>query len=465
MVRMRNADWARLVVAVAIAFGSGVARAEAPTPSAEARALLNRWLDTQNGGDFAAYQGLYASNFTGVRRSGPRTVALDRTGWLKDRARMFAKPMTVTASSVLVFASPRAARIVFTQDWASGSYHDVGTKQLVLRRRPDGFRIQREELFSSRAPGTFDAVAFARHAFVLDGAAVVLPNPPDDWSGGAVRPSKYGKDMIARTSRPVALAKLPPAVRDLVGTTVALGSAAGQRCTAKLARLELRARVLLGSNPEGDAMWNISSKALVAVLAGEPACVRSSTWARAADQPPLRIAAATAPDAALKGRALTAFAALPPALEIERRFATWFAGEQVAGKPVPAWVRSRETKTEVRLLQHGGGPRFVSVSAVLNVGNCSDGVFESLWAIWELDGTGGLVPRSEPTGMIALSPAAIADLDDDGKPELLFDDFSNLGDMNAAGQPETMDRGIVRARDGLYVDVEGLGIPDLICPC
>jgi hypothetical protein len=462
---MGNGNSARIVVAVALALGSGVARAEGPTPSGEARALFDRWLEVQSGGDFAAYQGLYAAAFIGVRRSGPRIVTLDRAGWMKDRARMFAKPMTVTATRVLVFASPRAARIVFTQDWASGTYHDVGTKQLVLRHGPDGFRIQREELFSSRAPGTFDAATFARHAFVIDGAAVVLPNPPDDWAGGAVRPTTYGKELIARASRPVALAKLPPAVRELVGKMVALGNATGQRCTAKLTRLELRARVLIGTDPEGDDIWNMGSKALVAVLAGEPACVRSSTWARAADQPPLPIAAAAAPDAALKGRALVAFAALPAAAEIQRRFATWFTGEQGARKRVPAWVRSRETKTEVRLLQLGAGPRFVSVSAVLNAGGCSDGVFESLWSLWEIDESDRLVPRSEPTGMIALSPAALADLDGDGKPEILFDDFSNLGNMNAAGQPETMDRGVVRARDGLYVDVEGLGIPDLICPC
>ncbi len=166
----------------------------------------------------------------------------------------------------------------------------------------------------------------------------------------------------------------------------------------------------------------------------------------------------------MKRTALAAFGALPPSTEIQRRFAEWFPSEH-GGKPVPEWFRSRDARPAVRLLPLGGN-RFVSVSAMINAGSCSDGVFESLWGLWEIEATTGkLLPRTEPTGRLMLDPAAIADIDGDGKPEILFNELSNLGDMNAAGQPETMDRGIVRARDGLYVDVEGLSIPDFICPC
>jgi hypothetical protein len=113
----------------------------------------------------------------------------------------------------------------------------------------------------------------------------------------------------------------------------------------------------------------------VAVLASDAACTRRATWARAADQPTLPIAAASAPEPALKARALAAFAAA----------------------------------------EH---------------------------------------PRS-----------AIADLDGDGQPALLFDQLSNPGDVNATGQAETIDRGVARARNGVYVDVAGLSVPDFVCPC
>jgi hypothetical protein len=42
-----------------------------------------------------------------VRRSGTRTVSLDRQGWMRDRQRMFRKPMKVAASDC---ASPPLRR-------------------------------------------------------------------------------------------------------------------------------------------------------------------------------------------------------------------------------------------------------------------------------------------------------------------------------------------------------------------
>jgi hypothetical protein len=68
----------------------------------EARALVDGWLAAQNQGDFAAYEKLYAKKMTGVRRSRSRAVSLDRAGWMKDRQRMFQKPMKVAASDVRI---------------------------------------------------------------------------------------------------------------------------------------------------------------------------------------------------------------------------------------------------------------------------------------------------------------------------------------------------------------------------
>ena len=66
---VRHGD--RAVVVFALLVGGGAARADA---GADARAVVQRWLEAQNQGDFAAYEKLYAPRFTGVRRSGPRVV-------------------------------------------------------------------------------------------------------------------------------------------------------------------------------------------------------------------------------------------------------------------------------------------------------------------------------------------------------------------------------------------------------
>src|SRR5262245_24156399 len=72
-----------------------------PEATAEQKAavdtFLAAWVKTQTDGDFAAYSALYADRFRGIRRSGPRTVKLDRAGWMKDRERMFKKKMLVKA--------------------------------------------------------------------------------------------------------------------------------------------------------------------------------------------------------------------------------------------------------------------------------------------------------------------------------------------------------------------------------
>jgi hypothetical protein len=59
-----------------------VARADtAADMSPDVKTLLDAWLKAQNDGDFNAYEKLYAQRFTGIRRSGPRTVKMDRAGW------------------------------------------------------------------------------------------------------------------------------------------------------------------------------------------------------------------------------------------------------------------------------------------------------------------------------------------------------------------------------------------------
>src|SRR5262245_28185693 len=71
-------------------------------PERDARALLDAWLTAQQAGDFARYEALYADRFEGVKRAGLRSERFDRQGWMRDRQKMFARPMHVEASEVAI---------------------------------------------------------------------------------------------------------------------------------------------------------------------------------------------------------------------------------------------------------------------------------------------------------------------------------------------------------------------------
>ena len=143
-----------LLLALALASpagaGAGADASANPAPGDEARVreLVERWLDAQNKRDFAAYRALYMPTFHGVRRSGGRTVVLDYPGWLRDRERMFKKPMKVTATDVRVAREGGFMRATFVQEFSQGNYADRGRKQIDFAL-VSGAPIAREELLES----------------------------------------------------------------------------------------------------------------------------------------------------------------------------------------------------------------------------------------------------------------------------------------------------------------------------
>ncbi len=142
-----------LLVAVALAGAAHADTSSGIGDDAAMRALVDKWLDAQNRGDFAAYRALYAAGFHGVRRSGGRTVVLDRDAWLRDRERMFKKPMKVTAADLQVARAGGVARASFVQQWASGSYADRGRKEIDAVTVGGALLIAREELLASERLG------------------------------------------------------------------------------------------------------------------------------------------------------------------------------------------------------------------------------------------------------------------------------------------------------------------------
>jgi hypothetical protein len=134
---------------------ASVARADLKPPPADtvvqqrARGVLERWLQAQNRGDFAAYQKLYAPGFSGVRRSGDKVVALDRAGWMSDRARMFKKKMRVRADDVRTSQNVQLTDVEFRQTWSSANYRDVGRKRITIVDEGAGPLIVHEEMLES----------------------------------------------------------------------------------------------------------------------------------------------------------------------------------------------------------------------------------------------------------------------------------------------------------------------------
>jgi hypothetical protein len=446
----------------------------AADPKSDAHVLLLRWLDAQNTGNFADYQALYAPSFTGVRRSGARTASFDRAGWMADRERMFRKPMTVSAEKVRIIADVASARVIFVQRWASGGYSDVGPKELVLRRGPGGFGIAREELFASATgkSGEVDLEAFRRFAFVVDGEVVVSQNPDDGWASGPPVREKQGADhLLLRMRRPVDVAKLPPALARLAGMPIRLLNSAGELCQAKLGAFQLRGREITDGFETADDLeaWAAAAHLLVAKVDGDRRACAGATWARAAELPVPVVTPAAAPSKEIRKVALAAFAALPESQNIQKDFDDWYRREHAAAPKPPRWFAYERKAPWVRVLRSGPkGPTFVSVSKSVNEGGCDDGVRAAVWGLWELQGDAAhpqLVLRNAPEGQMTLAPTGTVDTDGDGRVGILFDDASNFELPNALGQPNFIERGIVRLLDGLYLDVFGPTTPILICPC
>src|SRR5262249_30328876 len=156
--------------------------------------LLERWLKAQNDGDFSAYQALYAPEFQGIRRSGPRVARFDRAAWLKDRERMFKQRMVINADHVRWATSRDQARGIFDQTFRSGRYQDRGKKELVLVERAGALAIVREEMLTSQI-GAADAARFGEFAYVVDGHLVLPVDPQEEWADAPLR-TKTGENDV-----------------------------------------------------------------------------------------------------------------------------------------------------------------------------------------------------------------------------------------------------------------------------
>jgi hypothetical protein len=149
-------------------------------PNVDVKAFIDTWLGAQNEGKFAVYNACYAVGFKGIKRSGSKTFTYERDGWLKDRAKMFVKPMIVEARNATVATRNDFVEVNFIQVWESSGYKDMGPKLLRLVFGKSGYAIVYEEMLESivlaspkaKAPKALDfAFVFGDNCLVLEQAA------------------------------------------------------------------------------------------------------------------------------------------------------------------------------------------------------------------------------------------------------------------------------------------------------
>lgn len=426
----------------------------------EARALVDRWRDAQNRGDFAAYQALYAPRFTGVRRSGPREVRLDRAGWMKDRARMFGKPMKVEVESLLVFGTKREGELLFVQRFAQGNYRDAGRKSLVLVRSGAQLLIAREEMHDSTLA---DAGAPARSAAAdlvgfVDAGAVVLDDPVEDGWIAPGKPRLQTHDDRYFAVRGVLASALPKATRDLLGETVDVIGEDGAVCSAKVKRFAVRRGVTphFGTvqawraerTADGAIARDVEAQAgPTAALVGElePACDRGLV-ARRPHSPAAIVAPTPLRQGAERARALAALRRQPEYATLQKEWSEVGKGR---------WDVDETSAVLAFDVTVGGKPeRWLSAYLGRYGERCADWSGE-LWAVYRVDGE-RLVLMTKP-GESALHPAFAVDLDGDGDPELVWSRGGN-GDFG-------LQRGILFRERGLLQRRQELRTAYHDCPC
>jgi ketosteroid isomerase-like protein len=425
-----------------------VDRKPALIPQAQVQELMDRWLAAQNESDFSAYSALYGEDFGGVRRSGKRAVRLDRAGWLEDRRRMFKNTMTVTIRDVEIAVGPKGARVHFTQEWASGKYHDIGPKVIVVKKTAHGLRIVREEMLSSLIVGTTNELppASDRLALVYDGMVVLDSNadpawatgkpellrgimveqdpecesdPPDYeaehsryWECSNSHPSNAHDHFVA--SHAVDARSVPAEIAAWQGKKLALYGAAGRVCEAQAGDFLLwgeRKTTMAGLAATGNEDHEVAAAVLEgnAILTTKIAgTCKGAVFARSAALPPPPQWTLATPDAAL-------------AAAVERAFADVYGYDEIQNGAANIGMSPPPKPTLLAVNPPGKGRRFV-VGWLAGALNCHEDGF--VLGVWEVKGS-----RARPVlehvfdeSNRPIEVLAAADFTGQGVPVLVLDD-------------------------------------------
>lgn len=112
--------------------------------------FVAEWFQAQNMGTYKKYAAMYSAHFIGIRRSGTKVQTFDHNSWLKDRKRLFSKPMIVPGGFLKIRLSGKTALVKFKQTWTSSTYRDEGDKLLHLAIENGELKIIHEEMLFSK---------------------------------------------------------------------------------------------------------------------------------------------------------------------------------------------------------------------------------------------------------------------------------------------------------------------------
>jgi ketosteroid isomerase-like protein len=358
-------------------------------PEADVKAFVEKWQAAQNARDFDGYSQLYATRFMGVKRVGTYSKRFDRASWLADRKPMFEAGAQVKVTDVELVAVAGSTRAVFTQEFTSGTFRDVGKKELFLVAAPGGIAISKEEMLDSKVSEQAD-MAETVLAYHRDGAVVERGFDKRKLKGAPklLKTDANGPIEIAFSVTPE---ELSAGSRAWLGREVTAYAANGKSCSGKVTRFEVRVQAVPhfgmrqawnGELDEPKATpaqiaENIERMAqsqehfVVGVL--DQAC--SGSWASAA--PALPFIAAKPVEGALRGTAIAAFKALPAYVELQKRFLKENKGANGGWEEASKLLRVMELRAPNR-------PALLLVTARTD-GGCDD-FSGSLSAFWQVDG-------------------------------------------------------------------------------
>ena len=368
----------------------------------DVKSFVARWEAAQNDHDFAAYSGLYAARFMGVKRVGTYSKRFDRAAWLQDRKPMFQGGAKVSIAELELVAASGSTRVIFTQEFSSTGFRDIGKKELFLVPSAAGIAISREEMLDSRVSSASSS-AEGVLAYHRDGAVLERGFDKARLESQPRLLSSAPSTSLEITFK-VAAEALSAGSRAWLGREVTAYTASGQSCTGHVARFEVRVQAVphFGMrqtwNGELDApkataeqiAQSIESMArdeehfVVGVL--DRAC--AGTWASGAVHAFTPALPATG---LLRETGISAFKALPGYAELQQKFV------KEAGDPRRAWETVDGALTVVELRPPARAALLV-VSARGGVG-CS-GFSGSLSAFWQIGGTASapkLTPLSVPS--------------------------------------------------------------------
>lgn len=428
-----------------------------PIGEAEIRAFIDRWLATQNDGRFQDYQSLYATRMTGIRRTGAITKYMNNAGWMVDRGKMFQKKMVVEITDLKVLSATSAfAMVEFVQTFSTGTFRDVGPKQIIVVRENGVLKVSREEMLSSdvgsqhRSPLKLLDWKWMP-VETLDGPVVLLDDAPTVKTGA-------GRARLLSDEYPVVAVQdanaemLDARLSGMKERKVVLYGPRGEVCRGTLGTISIYSRHLphFGTREmwAGEDRTSPTSRSAIAAEAMSIDMGRVF-GAKVNPEPGQNCAGATwARDAALDAPILYQRDFVPESLKsLGRSKLRGLRGYVAATKEVgTAW----EGEGHFDLFTDPtGGRRFLTMWAQFGYG-CGD-PSASLWAIWEVieDGNGpGLVLMTDERDPGSLFvPEAAADVDGDGAPEFFA--------------PQTM----VRQAGPILAPLEMYSIPDFDCPC